>query len=252
MDERLGIVGSGTIACGLAKTAAEHGEVVMWARSDESADRARAKAGDVQVVTDLAALSEATFIVECVAEDPAIKTPVLGELGALASPEAIVATTTSSLPLEDLERAAGTPGRFIGFHVFNPVTKMPLVELAFPDDAQDDVRERARTLCDHLGKTGVEVPLVPGFVVNRLLFPYLFSAVALIDETGLEPQAVDACMKLGAGHPMGPLALLDLVGLDVSQAIAEAIGVPVPARVRALVDAGKLGRKAGSGFYEYE
>jgi 3-hydroxybutyryl-CoA dehydrogenase len=129
---------------------------------------------------------------------------------------------------------------------------MALVELAFPEDAEPDVRERALTLCEHLGKTGVEVPVVPGFVVNRLLFPYLFSAVALLDETGMDPAGIDACMKLGAGHPMGPLALLDLVGLDVSQAIAEAIGIPVPARVKDLVDAGKLGRKAKTGFYEYE
>ena len=252
MQERLGIIGSGTIACGLAKTAAEHGEVVLWARSDESAERARAKAGDVEVVTDFAALTEATFLVECVAEDPEIKGPLLGELGELAGPEAIVATTTSSLPLALLEQATGRPGRFCAFHVFNPVAKMPLVELAFPPDAEPDVRERALTLCEHLGKTGVEVPVVPGFVVNRLLFPYLFSAVALLDETGMDPAGIDACMKLGAGHPMGPLALLDLVGLDVSQAIAEAIGIPVPARVKDLVDTGKLGRKAKTGFYEYE
>jgi 3-hydroxyacyl-CoA dehydrogenase len=97
----------------------------------------------------------------------------------------------------------------------------------------------------------VEVPDVPGFVVNRLLFPYLFAAVRLLDEGGLEPAAVDACMKLGAGHPLGPLALLDLVGLDVAVAIGDALHVEVPARVRALVDAGALGRKTGRGFYEY-
>ncbi len=233
MQERLGIIGSGTIACGLAKTAAEHGEVVLWARSDESAERARAKAGDVEVVTDFAALTEATFLVECVAEDPEIKGPLLGELGELAGPEAIVATTTSSLPLALLEQATGRPGRFCAFHVFNPVPKMPLVELAFPEDAEPDVRERALTLCEHLGKTGVEVPGRPRLRRQppALPLPLLRRGPARRDRHG--PSGIDACMKLGAGHPMGPLALLDLVGLDVSQAIAEAIGIHVPARVRA-------------------
>jgi 3-hydroxyacyl-CoA dehydrogenase len=135
--------------------------------------------------------------------------------------------------------------------VFNPVEKMPLVELAFPDDATEDTRQRFRDLCVHLDKTVVEVPDVPGFVVNRLLFPYLFSAVDFLEETGLDPKAIDTCMKLGAGHPMGPLKLLDFVGLDVSVAIAESIGVEVPERVRTMVAEERLGRKTGAGFYDY-
>ena len=126
---------------------------------------------------------------------------------------------------------------------------MKLVELAFPDAADEDTRTRARALCEHLGKTAVEVPDVPGFVVNRLLFPYLFSAVRLIEETGMDPEDVDTCMKLGAGHPMGPLALLDLVGLDVSMAIGEEIGAEIPETVERLVAEGALGRKSGRGFY---
>ena len=109
---------------------------------------------------------------------------------------------------------------------------MKLVELVFPAAATEETRQRARELCVALGKEPVEVPDVPGFVVNRLLFPYLFSAVRLMEETGLEPQAIDTCMTLGAGHPMGPLALLDYVGLDVSQAIGESIGTEIPATVR--------------------
>jgi 3-hydroxyacyl-CoA dehydrogenase len=126
---------------------------------------------------------------------------------------------------------------------------MDLVELVFPQAATQRTRERAHALCEELGKTAVEVPDVPGFVVNRLLFPYLFSAVRLLEETGLEPEAVDACMTMGAGHPLGPLALLDLVGLDVSQAIGEAIGADVPAGVRDRVQRGELGRKTGRGFH---
>ena len=116
--------------------------------------------------------------------------------------------------------------------MFNPVPKMDLVELVFPPAADDDTRARARALCAALGKTAVEVPDTPGFVVNRLLFPFLFDAVALLEESGLEPQAIDDCMRMGAGHPMGPLALLDYVGLDVSAAIGRSIGAAVPAAHR--------------------
>ena len=112
--------------------------------------------------------------------------------------------------------------------MFNPVPKMELVELAFPPAASEQTRERARALCEALGKTAVEVPDTAGFVVNRLLFPYLFEAVRLMERTGLEPEAIDTCMRLGAGHPLGPLALLDLVGLDVAAAIGRSIGAEVP------------------------
>ena len=150
-----------------------------------------------------------------------------------------------------LAAATGRPDRFVGLHVFNPVAKMDLVELVFPPDAATDTRERARALCAALGKTAVEVPDTPGFVVNRLLFPFLFDAVALLEEAGLEPQAIDDCMRMGAGHPMGPLALLDYVGLDVSAAIARSIGAEVPARVEEMIAKGALGKKAGRGFYDY-
>ena len=135
--------------------------------------------------------------------------------------------------------------------MFNPVTKMKLVELVFPSAASErHARARAAAVRD-FEKTPVEVPDVPGFVVNRLLFPYLFSAVRLLEETGMDPPDIDTCMRLGAGHPMGPLALLDLVGLDVSKAIGETIGEPIPARVEQLIAEGALGRKSGRGFHTY-
>ncbi len=261
--ERLAIAGSGAIACGLAATAARHGEVMLWARSGASADRARGtvdgicgrlsgevSARHVRIATELEELAGATVLVEAVAEDPEVKRGVLARLGAVAGPDALVATTTSSLPIAELAAASGVPERFVGLHVFNPVPRMKLVELAFPAGASPSTRERAVALCEALGKTPVEVPDVRGFVVNRLLFPFLFSAVAFMDETGMAPADVDTCMTLGAGHPMGPLALLDFVGLDVAVAIGDTIGADVPERLRALVAEGALGRKSGRGLYD--
>lgn len=252
MSERLGIAGSGTIACGLARLAGERGDVTLWARSESSAERARAKLnGTAEVTTDLDALAGASAVVEAVVEDHDVKCELLPRIAAALPDDAILTTTTSSLSVERLAAASGRPDRFAALHVFNPVEKMKLVELSFPAEASEDTRRRLRALCEALGKTVVEVPDVPGFVVNRLLFPYLFDAVRLLERTGLEPEAVDTCMTLGAGHPMGPLKLLDFVGLDVAVAIGESIDVDVPERVRALVAEDRLGRKSGSGFYAY-
>ena len=129
---------------------------------------------------------------------------------------------------------------------------MRLVELAFPEATSASTRERAAALCVALDKDAVEVPDIAGFVVNRLLFPYLFSAVEFMERTGLEPKAIDTCMQLGAAHPMGPIALLDYIGLDVSVAIGDAIEADVPQRLRDLCAEGALGRKAGRGLYPEE
>ena len=266
MQEKLAIAGSGTIAAGLAAVAAAHGEVLLWARSAASAERVRAAvakhcdklpalagcADRVRVVSDLAALSAATFLVEAVVEDPEHKGALLAELASHTGPDEILATTTSSLPIAELARASGHPDRFVGLHVFNPVPRMELVELAYAPETRDDVRRRTRALCVLFGKTPVEVPDIPGFVVNRLLFPYLFSAVNLLAESGMEAADIDRCMTLGAGLPMGPLALLDFIGLDVSRAIGETIGATVPSRLLELVASGALGRKSRRGFYVYD
>ena len=259
MQERLGIAGSGAIATGLAAVAIEHGEVVLWARSKASAERADKRVAkltedsdhDVEVHTDLSELTGATFVVEAIVEDSDAKAAHLAELDGLLGQDAIIATTTSSLSIEELAKASGRPDRFVGLHVFNPVTRMKLVELVFPAEAADGTRARSLALCEALEKVAVEVPDIPGFVVNRLLFPYLFSAVRLLDDTGMPAADVDTCMTLGAGHPLGPLALLDLVGIDVSIAIGETLGEEVPARLRALQEEGALGRKAGRGFHSY-
>lgn len=249
--ETLGVAGGGAIATGLAATAAAHGlEVKLWARTRERAEKGL-RGAPVELVDEPEDLASCSFLVEAVAEDPEVKGPLLGRLGAAAGPEAVLATTTSSLSVEKLAEATGRADRFVGLHVFNPVKHMELVELCFASGAADDVKSRSHALCDALHKSAVEVPDVRGFVVNRLLFPYLFSAVAFLEETGLAAEDVDRCMKLGAGHPMGPLALLDFVGMDVSAAIGEAIGADVPKTVHEHIAAGRLGRKSGEGFFTY-
>ena len=249
---RLGIAGSGAIACGLARAAGASHEVVLWARSESSKDRACSKVEDsATVVTELSELAGCPVVVEAISEDVETKRELYGLLAEVLDDDTVLATTTSSLSVGELAEASGRPDRFGALHVFNPVDKMKLVELSFPDAASDETKQRLHGLCDELGKTAVEVPDAAGFVVNKLLFPYLFDAVRLLERDGLSPEAIDTCMKLGAGHPMGPLALLDFVGLDVSAAIGESIGTEIPARVRELIDEGKLGRKAGAGFYDY-
>jgi 3-hydroxybutyryl-CoA dehydrogenase len=266
LAERLGIVGSGTIACGLAACAARHGSVTLWARSDASAARAERSVAKVcakfeeqlppdrvRIATDLDdGLGDMTFVVEAIAEHLDAKRSLFGRIAERLDPTAVLGTTTSSLPVAALAEASGRPERFVGFHVFNPVARMELIELAFPAQAAPETRERARALAASLDKRAVEVPDCAGFVVNRLLFPFLFDAVRFAEDHGMQPADVDACMTLGAGHPMGPLALLDYVGLDVAQAIGESLGVEVPARLRALVAEGAVGKKAGRGFYTYD
>jgi 3-hydroxyacyl-CoA dehydrogenase len=251
LAHQLGIVGSGAIARGLARAADEHHEVVVWARSEQSAEKAAEKVASARVVTELDNLTHCDIVVEAVAEDHEIKCDIHRRLGELLPAETIIATTTSSLSVAELGAASGRPDRFAALHVFNPVEKMKLVELSFTGETTAETKLELHRLCERLEKTAVEVPDAAGFVVNKLLFPYLFDAVRLLERNGLSPDDIDTCMKLGAGHPMGPLALLDFVGLDVAAAIGESIGTEIPDRVRELIDEGRLGRKAGAGFYEY-
>ncbi len=265
MQERLAIAGAGTIACGLAVTAARYGDVVLWARSERSADRARASvaklcerledpaaAARVTVATDQAALHGETFIVEAVAEDPDHKEPLLAELGAAADPGAILATTTSSLSIAALAQASGRPQRFVGLHVFNPVPRMELVELVFPPEAEQEVRDRARAFCELLGKTPVEVPDTPGFVVNRLLFPYLFDAVELMSRTGVAAGRSRSLHDARRRNADGPAGAARLRRPRCRAGDRETIGAKVPQRLEELVAEGALGRKSRRGFYEYD
>jgi 3-hydroxybutyryl-CoA dehydrogenase len=266
---RPAIAGSGTIACGLAAAASTLATVRLLARSDASAWSAEETAQSlaskleggaperIKVTTDLADLAECDLAVEAIVEELDEKATLLATLGE-ACPQADLATTTSSLSIGELASRSGHAGRLFGLHVFNPVPKMELVEVCFPEGLRAGLSGRARSWCEALGKTVVIVPDEAGFVVNRLLFPYLFDAVRMMERTGMTAADVDACMSLGAGHPMGPLKLLDFVGLDVAQAIGDALyadsGEPAhrpPGRIVSMVGEGKLGKKSGEGFYDY-
>jgi 3-hydroxybutyryl-CoA dehydrogenase len=268
--ERPAIAGSGTIAVGLAASATLQSTVRVLARSDASAWKAEeqaqalcakldgADAKRIKVTTDAGDLSDCDVVIEAVIEELGPKAELLKTVGA-AAPGADLATTTSSLSLDKLGTRGGHPERTYGLHPFNPVVRMELIELCIPDAANPEIAQRARNWCESIGKTVVQVPNEPGFVVNRLLFPYLFDAVRLLEQTGMKPEEVDRCMTLGANHPMGPLALLDLIGADVAIAIGEALYADSqeqhhrpPGRLISLVDEGKLGRKSGAGFYEYD
>jgi 3-hydroxybutyryl-CoA dehydrogenase len=268
--ERPAVAGAGAVACGVAACASQTSPVRLLARSDASAWRAEEAAQTearkldggvaerIKVTTDSADVADCDLIVEAIAEDAEAKRALHADLAA-AAPDADLATTTSSLSIRELAAASGAAERFFGLHVFNPVTRMELIEICLGDGLRDGVRERALAWCAGLGKTAIEVPDQTGFVVNRLLFPYLFEAVRLKQTSGMSAEEVDACMRLGAGHPMGPLKLLDFVGLDVAAAIGRSLDEDgagggadvVPDLIDELVAAGKLGRKSGEGFFEY-
>jgi 3-hydroxybutyryl-CoA dehydrogenase len=267
--ERPGIAGSGTIACGLAACASVASQTLLLARSDASAWKAEEQAHSlcakvdgadpkrIKVTTQAADLASCDAVIEAIVEELQPKIELLAAVGEAAG-GADLATTTSSLSLEEIASGAGHPERTFGLHPFNPVVRMDLIELCIPEAASDEIGPRARNWCESIGKTVVEVPDEPGFVVNRLLFPYLFDAVRLMEQTGMKAEDVDRCMTLGANYPMGPLALLDLVGIDVAVAIGEALYADSqdehhrpPGHLMSLIDQGKLGRKSGAGFYDY-
>jgi 3-hydroxybutyryl-CoA dehydrogenase len=266
LTETLGIAGSGTIASGLAIVASASTDVVMWARSEASRERVdaaiakgapRYEGADptrITVTTELSDLDACSYLVEAIVEDHESKAELLTDLADLTKHQndsAILSTTTSSLSVTELARACGHPERFVGLHVFNPVPVMALIEVVYAPETSPDTKTRTLALAEQLNKVAVETPDTPGFVVNRLLFPYLFDAANFLAESGLAPAAVDQAMQLGAGMPMGPLALLDYVGLDVSRAIGTSLGLATPEPMAQLIADGALGKKAGRGFYDY-
>ncbi|MGW1621957.1 3-hydroxybutyryl-CoA dehydrogenase [Streptomyces sp. NPDC002172] len=280
---RLGVVGCGLMGSGIAEVAARNGLDVRVAeatpdaveagrrRVTASLDRGvqRGKVTEEQrhhalarlsFTHDLSDLSDRQFVVEAVAENREIKTDVLRALDkAVEDPAAILATNTSSIPVVDLAVATERPRQVIGMHFFNPVPVQKLVELVPALTTSPDTVQRTRDLATQLGKQPIQAPDRSGFVVNALLVPYLLSAVRMVESGGARPQDIDQGMELGCAHPMGPLRLLDLIGLDTAQAVAESMyeefKEPLyapPALLRRMVAAGHLGRKNGRGFYAYD
>ena len=205
----------------------------------------------------LSELSACDLVIEAATENEALKVKILRELCAVLTPEAVIATNTSSISITRLAAATARSERFLGLHFMNPVPVMPLIELIYGLHTLPEVRTRAGEFCTALGKTAVVSADSPGFVVNRVLLPMINEAINLVYEGVASPADVDAAMKLGAGQPMGPLQLADFIGLDTCLAILRVLHAelgdkyrPCPLLVR-YVDAGSLGRKSGQGFYPY-
>ena len=221
-------------------------------------EEARDALDRISTSAELADLSGADVIVEAVSESREVKAVVFGALSDVVSPAAIIASNTSSISITELASMVERPERFIGMHFMNPVPVMQLVEVIRGLETSDAVASATIELCRRLGKTPVEVNDFPGFVSNRILMPMINEAVFCLMEGVAEPEAIDEVMKLGMNHPLGPLALADLIGLDTCLAIMEVLHRdlgdskyrPCPL-LRTYVAAGRLGRKSGRGFYPY-
>jgi 3-hydroxybutyryl-CoA dehydrogenase len=279
--QKIGVLGSGIMGGGIAEVAAATGAtVIVRSRSHATADamlatieKSLAKQVDkgkrtpedaddiiarVSSTTHLSDLADCDFIIESVIEDLDVKRGVFRELNDVVKPEAIVATNTSTLSVIELAMETSRPDRVCGLHFFNPAPAMSLVEVVRPICASDDTMERVTEFVRACGKEPVNVKDQAGFVVNALLFPYLNNAIRLLEQGVATKEGIDIAMKGGCGFPMGPFALLDLVGLDTSLAILDALFAefaepnfsPRPL-LRRMVSAGQLGRKSGSGFYDY-
>ncbi|MFI2034967.1 3-hydroxybutyryl-CoA dehydrogenase [Streptomyces bottropensis] len=280
---RLGVVGCGLMGSGIAEVAAHSGLDVRVAEATHDAveagrrritasldrgirrgklseqQRDRALAG-LSFTHDLGDMADRQFVVEAVAENRDIKTEVLRALDkAVEDPTAILATNTSSIPVVDLAVATQRPAQLIGMHFFNPVPVQRLIELIPALTTSEETLRRTRAFAAQLGKEVIQAPDRSGFVVNALLVPYLLSAVRMVESGGARPEDIDQGMELGCAHPMGPLRLLDLIGLDTAQAVAESMyeefKEPLyapPALLRRMVAAGHLGRKSGRGFHIYD
>ncbi|OLR56268.1 3-hydroxybutyryl-CoA dehydrogenase [Hornefia porci] len=279
--KKIGVLGTGTMGAGIVQVLAQNGyEVVMRARHQESIDKGMAKVeknlsklvkkekiseedkaaalGRISGSTELSIIADVDLVIEASTENMEAKKALLKEVDELTKPECIIASNTSSLSITDIAMSTSKPDKVVGMHFFNPVPAMKLVEIINGLLTSEETNKTVTELSEALGKTPVQVKEAPGFVVNRILIPMINEAIGILNEGIASAEDIDTAMKLGCNHPMGPLALGDLIGLDVCLAIMEVLytqfGDPKyrpNILLRQMVAAGKLGMKTGSGFFDY-
>jgi len=274
------VIGTGTMAKGIVKAFAAKMPVVMKSRTQASLDKAMASINkgyaklvdkgkitqeamdamlaNITTATDYAAMADADLVIEAAVENMQLKKEVFAELDKICKPETIFATNSSSLSITEIAACTSRPAQFIGCHFFNPADRMALVEVIRGQLTSDATTQTIIDLTTEIGKTPIPVKEGPGFVVNRILIPMINEAVGILADGLASAEDIDKCMMLGANHPMGPLALADLIGNDVNLAIMETLyhefGDPKyrpHPLLRKMVRAGLLGRKTGEGFFKY-
>jgi 3-hydroxybutyryl-CoA dehydrogenase len=278
----IGVVGLGAMGSGIAQLAVEAGYGTVGREvtdelgrraSDQIAhylqrkvDKERMTAEEretalerLSLTTDLSSLAECDLVIEAIVEELDAKKELFSQLESILRPDAIIATNTSALSVTELAAAVSTPERVVGMHFFNPAPLMPLVEIVRAELSSDEAVETAYAVGERMGKKAIRCHDTPGFVVNRILIPLLNDCLRVLDEARISPQDLDTAMTAGAGWPMGPCTLVDLVGIDVhvhaSEALYEKLREPrmaPPPRIVAMKNAGLLGRKSGRGFYRYD